>query len=288
MTSDFPNVKVAKVPANAGTEALLEAYHRDGGVIILGLLSTEQVSKINAELDPLMDHIDAGTKEGSDGEKAFFGHNTKRLTNIVTHSKTFREEVLDNSVLHDVTQATLSKGVDFPTYWLNTTQVIQIGPKSPPQYLHRDFYYPLLPRDGPEVMNNILIALSDYKEIHGATRVIPGSHLWDDLEDTGTFERTVPAEMEPGDALWICGNVVHGGGANQTEDFYRRALSFSFCNNSLTPEEAIQHLVPLKVAKTLSKRGQQMIGFRSQPTKSGMRVYMADFKELATMLGLDE
>lgn len=57
--------------------------------------------------------------------------------------------------------------------------------------------------------NNFPIALTEYKEEYRAARGIPGSHQWDDLDALGTSQETVPTEIRAGDALLICGNVVH-------------------------------------------------------------------------------
>lgn len=130
-------------------------------------------------------------------------------------------------------------------------------------------------------MNNFLIPLTQFTEEVGATRVIPGSHRWDDLEAVGSPEDTLPAVMNPGDALFISGNVVHGGGANKTENFWRRAIAFSFVSNCLTPEEAMPLLTSKDLARSLSKRGQQMIGYRSQPLANGGSSWLADMRELA-------
>lgn len=85
-------------------------------------------------------------------------------------------------------------------YWLNTAQVIDIGPGNKAQPLHRDLEnnYPFVTMgpSGPEAANNFLIALTDFTEENGATRVIPGSHLWPDFTNKGTPEMTIPAEIK--------------------------------------------------------------------------------------------
>ena len=63
-----------------------------------------------------------------------------------------------------------------------------VGPGEKEQVLHRDIgIWPFIQKMGkaaPEVMVSILLALSDFTEEVGATRVIPGSHLWDDFSQT--------------------------------------------------------------------------------------------------------
>jgi hypothetical protein len=48
---------------------------------------------------------------------------------------------------------------------------------------------------------------------NGATRVIPGSHLWGSRTPPSQ-EQAVSAEMEPGSAMFWLGSLFHGAGAN--------------------------------------------------------------------------
>ena len=86
--------------------------------------------------------------------------------------------------------------------------------RTPAQVLHRDQgQYPifdLLGHKAPEATVNFLIALTDFTEENGATRVIPGSHFWEDYSDLGSPEQTVPAIMKAGDAVIMSGKTVHG------------------------------------------------------------------------------
>ena len=75
-----------------------------------------------------------------------------------------------------------------------------IGPGEPAQYLHRDctnwtaYCRPLWPRC-PEITVSTMIALEDMTEELGGTRVIPGSHLWEDIDRVGEPAQAVATEM---------------------------------------------------------------------------------------------
>ncbi|BAH51267.1 phytanoyl-CoA dioxygenase family protein [Rhodococcus opacus] len=277
-----------RVPVTTSAEKILEIVRRDGGVIIEDFLTRDQIKRFNADIDDPMAQLRPGsTHDGMIAE--FHGSNTKRLTNLVTHSETFRGEIIDKDLVHELSDLTFVE--EAGTYWMTTAQVIEIGPGNKAQMLHRDLgnwppFYALGP-SGPEACINFLIALTDFTEENGATRVIPGSNHWDDFEDNGTPEGTIPAIMKAGDALFISGKTVHGGGANLTDNEYRRAVAFTFNAGYLTPEESYPFIVDLEIAKTLSPRAQRLIGFRSQypPTSAGL--WQVDYNELAGVLGLD-
>ncbi|UTT50905.1 MULTISPECIES: phytanoyl-CoA dioxygenase family protein [Rhodococcus] len=288
MTASTASQQLRAVADTTPVEEILAIVEEDGGVIIEQFLTPEQVQRFNAEIDPKLAGLDAGSKNSDPAIAGFHGNNTKRLTNLITHSKTFREEV----VAHDLVAA-LADAVflaDAGSYWMSTAQTIEIGPGNKAQVLHRDlenFYTAVQagPR-GPEVTINFLTALTDFTDENGATRVIPGSNKWPDFTDRGTPEMTIPAEMKAGDTLFISGKVVHGGGHNRTSDFYRRAVAWTFQPGYLTPEEAYPFIVDLELAKSLPERVQRYIGFRSQYPTGSPGLWQVDYDELAHHIGL--
>lgn len=289
MTTSTKPQALQSVPSSAPVEEILAVVARDGGVIIKNLLTRDQIDRFNAEIEPAIQALKPGSTHENEIVQAFHGTNTKRLTNLVTLSPTFRNEIIDLDLVHALCDAVFLE--ESGTYWMTTAQVIEIGPGNDAQMLHRDLenYYPFIGmgKDGPEVTVNFLIAFTDFTEENGGTRVIPGSNHWDDFEDRGTPEGTVPAIMQAGDALFFSGKTVHGGGANKTTNEYRRAVSFAVNPGFLTGEEAYPFLVDLDVAKALSPRVQRLIGFRSQYPTGSPGLWQVDYAELADYLGLD-
>ncbi|UNI18432.1 Verruculogen synthase [Purpureocillium takamizusanense] len=268
-----------QVEASEGCDAIVSALREDGGVIIKNLVTTDQVCRINKEIDPVMEKLAVGTKLSDERLQDFHGYNTKRLTNLVTHSKTFREEVLEHDLIHQICEAIFME--DAGTYWMNSAQTIEIGPGSNRQELHRDqIQYPIFTycgADAPEAVINFMVALTKFTEESGATRVVPGSHKWANFREYGTHEDSVPAEMEVGDACLFSGKVSHGGGANRTRDFKRRGLAITFQPSYLTPEEAYPFLIRKELAMTLSPRAQRLLGFRSQFPKDTLGLWKCDY-----------
>lgn len=288
-TTELTCAALETVPFGAPVDRVVGLIERDGGVILDGMLTEAQVAQVNADLDAEVEAIACGTIKEDEDIKAFWGSRTKRLTNAITLSQTYREGVVDNDVtLGYVTE--LFRGVS-DTLWLCSSQVIEIHPGETAQPLHRDMAnYPIFFRygpAGPEVIVNVLVALCDCTEAVGATRVIPGSHAWD-FKQHGAPEMTVPVEMRAGSAVLFGGKLVHGGGANMTRDRKRRVVATAFNPGFLVPEEAFPFVVPMELVRQMSPRLQQLIGFRSfhQRKPRGGSLWQHNYEELALHLKL--
>lgn len=232
--------------------------------------------------------LEAGSKHQHELIAEFHGRQTKRLTNLVTHSKTFREEILDDDLFHDL--GNVLYAAECGDWWLTTAQLIEIGPGNKAQMLHRDMaqYQPFVAmnKHAPRTITNLMLALTDFTEENGATRLIPGSQDWDDFDDVGTPEMTIPALLKAGDAVLFGGKVVHGGGANVTADFYRRGLTIPMQASIITPEEAYPLIVPLELVRTLAPRVQKILGFRSQYPNGSPGLWQHNYADLADYLQL--
>ncbi|KAL4758759.1 phytanoyl-CoA dioxygenase family protein [Aspergillus foveolatus] len=290
MGSALPLPSLQRLPSSAGLESVLQVFHEDGAVIITDFLSPSQVNRLNAEFSPSLDTITP--KTGTD-LAAFLGGKTKRLP-AVPNSKTFRDEVLENELMHALSERIL---VDGPPdgYHINCAQVIALGPGANAQPFHRDqglwSFWEKFPAFGPEACVNFLCALTPFREVNGATRVIPRSHL--SMADLSTFNEqseTVAVEMEPGEALFFSGRLIHRGGANRT-DKVRRALTIHLCRNGLNTQEAHPLTIPRAIAETMSYRAQAMFGFRSGwplHQTSGVHFWSKAWEEVGQGLGLKQ
>lgn len=256
-----------RLAATCEVPALLEVLETDGGLIVEGLFPIDVITRMrDAVLNRAQAEQPGSTDQGM-GErgKLFVGANTIRFSSLGKLSPAFFE-MLDNPVYAAIADAVLLPHCG--SYWVNTGQAMLIGPDSPAQVLHRDcgnwnevakLQWP----DGPELTISAMIALDEMTETLGATRVIPGSHKWQDSARPGTPEETVPAEMKPGDALIYSGKTIHGGGANQTSDRWRNAMHLSFVAGWLTPEESSPLDYTDAELADLSPRVQQLLGHRS-------------------------
>ncbi|KAF5533799.1 phytanoyl dioxygenase [Fusarium phyllophilum] len=245
---------------------VVKIMSEDGAVIIEGFLQPGQVASFNADIAPHLSNLKAGSKYDNEEMQTFHGNNTKRLSNLVSLSKTFREEILDNNLVYEICDE-FFRGIG--DYWLSTAQSMAIGPGNPRQPLHRDQgnWFPtfIMGPSAPEVSISFLVAQTDTTEKNGATLAIPKSHLWPfglDNPNNGGYDAASVCELKAGDALLIGGKIVHSGGANRTDKF-RTVTTIVFCSCALSQEEAFKLILDRELVKTLSERVKKVLGYRT-------------------------
>ncbi len=260
-------MSLQRIPASAPLQHILDAFDKDGGLIVEGIFPTEVIAALRDALMVAAESFAPGVATQGLGEagKIFVGANTIRFSSLGKLTPAYFD-LLDNPLYAEIADAVLLPNCG--SYWVNTAQAMLIGPGEPAQMLHRDCdnwpqHCVALWPHCPEVTISALIALDEVTEGLGATRVIPGSHRWEDYADRGDAGQTVPAELSPGDALIYSGKVVHGGGANGTVDRWRRAMHLSFVVGWLVPEESSPLDYTDDELRTRSPRVQRLLGHRS-------------------------
>lgn len=254
------------------------AFDADGGLIVESFISPELLQRLQDELAPLIAaHEPGNTTEGLWTE--FHGEQTKRITGLPKHSPAWTELLCDPRY-----QAMGDRYLGANDYWLNTGQLICIGPGESPQMLHRDeLNWPYATRT-EEITVTAIFALTDFTEANGATMIAPGSNHWEGVLPPAPEESLCRATMPAGSALLYSGKVIHGGGANVTKDQWRVGLHAGFCCGWLRAEENYQLTVPLEVARTLPERAQYLLGFRSYSPDFGGRLGLVDYDDAARLL----
>ena len=259
-------------------EKVWNAFDRDGGLIVESFLSDDLLARLRQEVAPLISKKTPGsTTEGLWTE--FHGEQTKRITGLPTVSPAWVELLQDEAY-----RSMGDRYLGANEYWLNTGQLICIGPDETPQMLHRDeLNWPRAMRD-EEITVTAIFALTDFTEENGATVIAPGSNHWEGALPEVPEGTTCQATMPAGSALLYSGKVIHGGGANTTRDEWRVGLHAGFCCGWLRAEENYQLTVPLDVAKTLPPSVQYLLGFRSYDPEFGARLGLVDYDDAARLL----
>lgn len=280
--------------SDASVEQVVEIIRRDGGVIISDLVSPATLNALRDELDSYLNVTPCGV------DPYFAGTQTRRVARIIGRSDT-AVEVAMNPLFLGVARQILQTpthvwvGSDriemAPDIQLSITQAIQIGPGQGLQPLHRDDATSLWrhPQFGREARLQMMLAISDFTEENGATRVIPGSHLWDD-ERMPTQEETVAAQMPAGSALLWMGSVYHGGGAN-TSAAPRTGLTMAYDLAFLRLEENHFLSIPIERVRQLPAEMQRLLGWSASSTLLGwveIDGQMRDPQELLNMPAFSE
>jgi ectoine hydroxylase-related dioxygenase (phytanoyl-CoA dioxygenase family) len=250
MSTDLRQVRVLEAGASADDVAAVLA--EDGCVSIAELVAPQVMDTIHAEMAPYIETTPMGPDD-------FSGHRTRRTGSMIARSPSFRP-----LAIHPLVTGTLDQvlGDHATSYQLHLTQVIDIGPGEPGQLVHRDqwafdfFPFP----SGYEVECHVMWAMTDFTELNGATRVIPGSHKWED-KLRPQYEETVPAEMPKGSVFFYVGSVYHGGGANHSDE-RRLGINVGYTLSWLRQEENQYLACPPDVARTIDEDLAKLIGYR--------------------------
>ena len=254
--------------AKADPDDILAGIDRDGAVIVAGLLSSDVVDRVNDEVGAALDAADPYEELFNPIMQAFHGPFTKQVTGAPGLSRTFAIDVMCNPLLLAICDRVLLPSC--ARYQLNLGHLLQRGPGSDEQWLHRDeAVWSDVPRPGPELQLASVIAFVDFTRENGATRVVPGSHRWPDRKLSPAEQVMAPppapekiayAEMPAGSAVVYLGGTIHGGGANST-DIPRRGAHLSYCLGWLRTEENNYLSIPPKLATTLPRQAQELIGY---------------------------
>jgi hypothetical protein len=244
-------VSIERLPGTTSAERVVEALRRDGCAIVERLAGREVMEEALAELSPWL----AATPSGRDD---FAGRRTRRTGGLVARSAACRA-----LVQHPLMLASTKRLLEGATsFQLHLTQVIAIDPGEPGQPIHRDqwaFDFFPFPK-GYEVQCNTIWAMTDFTAENGATRVVPGSHLFEDKLEL-THEACEAAEMPAGSVFVYTGAVYHGGGANRSGEA-RYGLNLTYARSWLRQEENQYLSVPFEVARTLPDELLKLIGYR--------------------------
>ncbi len=265
MTTNTDTATIAHFRVTDDVAQILGVLDRDGAVIVDGLLSTAIVDRVNDEVDVAVAAADPDGPMFNPIAKAFMGAFTKSVPGVPGISRTFATDVMCNPVLLGLADAIL--GPNCARFQLNLGQILQRGPGSEDQWLHRDEgVWVDVPQPRPELQLASVIALVDFTRDNGATRVAPGSHRWPDRhapmdqQTTPDPSQIAVAEMKAGSALIYTGGVIHGGGANSTEQ-PRRAVHLSYCLGWLRTEENNYLSIPPAIAAGLPRLAQEVLGY---------------------------
>jgi ectoine hydroxylase-related dioxygenase (phytanoyl-CoA dioxygenase family) len=234
---------------NREADRIVARLEEEGYAIIPGAIDIDQVGRARADLEEELGRTPTGRDD-------FEGHRTRRVYALFAKTRS-----LDALAIHPVVLGVLDRVLGH--YQLSAPAGIAIGPGETEQPLHPDDAIYPIPRPHDELVVNVMWPLEDFTEANGATRVVPGSHRWVN-QRPGPETATVGVELSAGSALVYLGSIWHGGGANHT-DRPRLGVVLHYAVGWLRPVENHVLAVPPTVARALSPRLQELLGYNIYP-----------------------
>lgn len=210
----------AETPVSDVVGALEEA----GCAVITGLMDASLRQRVTDELAP---HMQRARVDENDDPTQFYPGHTRRVTALVTRSRSVTDHLVAHPLSQQVCEALLLPNGEFG-YQLHVTAALEVGPGSRRQVLHREedsftFFEP--PR--PNLIVASMWAISEFRADNGGTLLVPGSHRWP-ADREPTSREIVNAEMPAGSVLFWLGGLLHGAGANTSQDWrYGVILTYS-------------------------------------------------------------
>lgn len=244
-------------PNTASVEEVTASIHEKSYAIIHDVLDTSELACVRDELAP---HF----AERVGGSDDFTGHKTVRFGALLARVPKVREMVL-HPLIHGIAQALL--GPSCSNIRLNYTGVMHLEPGEKAQTLHRDSGFYPIQNPCPPLLLATMWAISDFTQENGGTRIIPGSHLWDDKRKPEP-EEIIATEMPAGSVLLYIGASFHGGGANKAAA-PRTGIALHYALAWLRQEENQYLAVPQDLARTFSPELKALMGYELSTVNSG-------------------
>jgi hypothetical protein len=259
---------IERFTVTADPDDVCTVLERDGVVIVEDLLSGDVVARVNDEVEAAIAAVDPEAKLFSDRISEFHGPYTKPLAGVPGISRTFAVDVMCHPMYLALCDRVLLPSC--ARYQLNLGQMLQRGPGSDEQPLHRDeLVWNEVPKPHGELQVASVIAFVDFTRDNGATRIVPGSNHWPDRQLSAVEQVMRPrpepeliacAEMPAGSAVIYLGGTIHGAGSNVT-DIQRRGAHLSYCLGWLRTEENNYLSSPPAYAATLPRLAQEVLGY---------------------------
>lgn len=222
------------------------------------------------------------------------GGKTRTVTRLIGRSPTIREKFYADSLYQTLCEHFLALET---THWygdkpLTTTShpllsisiAFDIPPGTPAQGLHRDdknhharhssaTKYTV----GRDMLLGIFVPACDTFPANGATRVVPGSHLWDDsMPDFGSdgTKGVVDAMLSRGEAFIMLGSLYHGGGdypspLTDNKDESRTVYAMFTCSGVHRQEEISFLSYSVEEVKGYSQIVRERLGWKQSEPNLG-------------------
>jgi ectoine hydroxylase-related dioxygenase (phytanoyl-CoA dioxygenase family) len=173
-------------------------------------------------------------------------------------------ELLEQPVLLDLVKHILGATVLNESYLVHSLDANVTRPGSGEQFIHLDAARATYDQAVP-YQARFIWCLDPFDEENGATRVVPGSHRWNDRVDMSgaTFYESIPAIAPAGSLLIYTDMLLHGTGANVSTDRQRASINFGYCPPWCRPLINFPLVLDPSSMEGASRTLRQLLGYSS-------------------------
>ncbi len=212
-TKDTVSYMMSVASTESRAEVALEKLSGDGFVILPDVFGADYIQALAADIEPYFDFT---------GRNDFEGRSTQRIYSLVSRTRS-ADPILENETVLNIVRSVLGRAP-----LLMRSQGIRILPGEVKQDLHRDDVCIPIAHPNQTLSVSVMVALSSFETRNGATWVVPKSHR--DRSDKLGSKRlnALQAEMEPGSVLVMLSELLHGAGANFSDE-PRTGIFANYC-----------------------------------------------------------
>jgi ectoine hydroxylase-related dioxygenase (phytanoyl-CoA dioxygenase family) len=236
---------------------------RAGYAILADALSPEEVREAR---QVLVDEIAREEAIDENRVRRFFtdpDDKNRRLSRLANRHKWFRD-FLEHPVALEMTRHILGPTLLNESYLVHSYGANLTRPGSGEQFIHLDRGMDFRDQSKP-LQSRFIWCLDQFDAENGATRMVPGSHRWNDRIDMsgGTYYESVAAEAPAGSLLIYTDMVLHGTGANVSTDRERAGVIVGYCPPWCRPMINFPLVLDPEVMEGTSKTLRQLLGYSS-------------------------
>lgn len=274
---------IRRLPREAGLKAFIEALEEDGCVIVKDFTDMKSLEDAQKEVQPYLDACNSGSTVGA------LNGGTATCTRLIGRSRTVREKFFSDPLYQGLSEHFLA--IESTVYYgdrpsanichplLSISITMDTRPGTNAQDLHRDdknhharHYKAEKYSKERDMLLGLFVPGCDTFEANGATRVVPGSHLWgDERPDFGPDgdKGVVNAELKKGEAFIMLGSLYHGAGKYSLQEGTRTVHIMFMCGGIYRQEEIPYLSYPMSDVKSFSKLVQDRLGWKQSEPNLG-------------------
>ncbi|KAK1845706.1 phytanoyl-CoA dioxygenase [Colletotrichum chrysophilum] len=276
---------VQRLSRDASLESFISAIERDGCAVVKDFANLSSIKAANAEV---RSYLDASLAQSGSTVGALNG-GTATCTKLIGRSQTVREKFFSDALFQSLADHFIGLETEIwygdepkvqrsdPLLSISITMSSQPGCKA--QKLHRDDKNHHAKHvkageysKGRDMLLGLFVPGCDTTEANGATRIVPGSHLWgDEKPDFGPdgTKGVENAELKVGEAFIMLGSLYHGAGEYSLSNGCRTVHIMFMCSGVHRQEEIPFLSYPIEEVKTYSKLVQDRLGWKQSEPNLG-------------------